>query len=323
MKFSQIQSNGKVISALAGMVDSGKVPHSILFHEEDGGDAFAICLAFLQYLYCKSHVDSDSCGTCPQCNKIDKLIHPDVHFIFPTTSSTISEQYIKQFRTLVSSNPHFTENELADALGIEGKKSLIAVGEAKHLLDVLSMSALEGGYRSVVIYLPELMNPEAANRLLKMVEEPPVQTQFLFITHHPEKVLQTISSRCQLIRVLPTRDASVAFTDPELFNGLMDSLASRDFYACLEVADKLAALPSRDIAGSFCKFAAFRMRGIFLSQQGLPSDGDADCVRWASALPKSFPRRALAEFDSAARMIQLNVNLRILFTDLVSKLYIF
>ena len=246
-----------------------------------------------------------------------------MHFIFPTTSSTISEQYIKQFRTLVSSNPHFTENELADALGIEGKKSLIAVGEAKHLLDVLSMSALEGGYRSVVIYLPELMNPEAANRLLKMVEEPPVQTQFLFITHHPEKVLQTISSRCQLIRVLPTMDASVTFTDPELFNGLMDSLASRDFYACLEVADKLAALPSRDIAGSFCKFAAFRMRGIFLSQQGLPSDGDADCARWASALPKSFPRRALAEFDSAARMIQLNVNLRILFTDLVSKLYIF
>lgn len=237
----------------------------------------------------------------------------------------LSAQFSKQFRELALSNPRFTEDELSAALGIEGKKQMIGVDEAKHLLDELSVSSLEGGFRTVVVFLPEYMNAEAANRLLKSVEEPDSKTVFVMITHHPEKVLQTISSRCQRIMVAGSGcGAPVSFQSPELYSMLLDALCSRDFFAALDVADSLAGLPSRDIAKSFCKFAAFSIREIFLVQQGLPSDSASEIARRsASSLPKSFPRNALSVFDDAARKIDLNINLKILFTDMVDKLMIY
>ncbi len=326
MRFAQIQGNADVVKALVGMVDSGKVPHAIIFHEDDGGGAFPLCMAFLQYLYCEDRSGGDSCGVCPSCNRIGKLIHPDVHFIFPTAASAVSEQYMEQFRALVSSNPRFTEAELTSALGIEGKNSLIAVSESRHLLDTLSLSALEGGYRSVVIYLPEKMNPEAANRLLKMIEEPPARTEFLLITHQAERVLPTIASRCQHIRVRPSGEgcSELNFSSPELFAELMDALLSKDLLSCLDISDRIAALPSRESAKAFCKFASDRLRLIFLASQGLTGAeaAGADILRWAAAVPKSFPRRALAVFDRGYALTERNVNAKILFTDIVNRLFL-
>lgn len=326
MRFAQIQGNADVVRALVGMVDSGKVPHAIIFHEDDGGGAFPLCMAFLQYLYCEGRSGGDSCGVCPSCNRIGKLIHPDVHFIFPTAASAVSEQYMGQFRALVSSNPRFTEAELTSALGIEGKNSLIAVSESRHLLDTLSLSALEGGYRSVVIYLPEKMNPEAANRLLKMIEEPPARTEFLLITHQAERVLPTIASRCQHIRVRPSGEgcSELNFSSPELFAELMDALLSKDLLSCLDISDRIAALPSRESAKAFCKFASDRLRLIFLASQGLTGAeaAGADILRWAAAVPRSFPRRALAVFDRGYALTERNVNAKILFTDIVNRLFL-
>lgn len=325
MRFAQLQGNGDVLKALVGMVDAGKVPHAIMFQEDDGGGAFPLCMAFLQYLYCRHRSGGDSCGTCPSCNKISKFIHPDVHFVYPTAASTISLQYIAQFRQLASSNPYFSETQLSSALGIEGKNSLIAVSEARHLLETLSLSALESGYRSVVIYLPEKMNPDAANRLLKIIEEPPLQTQFLLITHHSERVLQTISSRCQQIRVRPSGavDSTASFASPELFSDLMEALLRKDLLSVLDVGERVAALPSRETAKAFCKFASYQLRLIFLAQQGLDSlgAGSGDASRWASACPKTFPRTALAVFDRTSSLIDRNVNARLLFTDMVDRLF--
>ena len=326
MRFAQLQGNPEVVRALVGMVDSGKIPHAIIFHEDDGGGAFPLCLAFLQYLYCAHRADSDSCGECPSCNKIGKLIHPDVHFIFPAEAQKISVNYLGEFRALALANPRFTEAELTTALGLEKKNSLIAVREAQYILDTLSLGALEGGYRSVVIYLPEKMNADAANRLLKMIEEPAPKTEFLLITHQAEKVLPTIASRCQHIRVRPSGadSAETEFASPELFGELMDALLSRDLGACLDVADKVVALPSRESTKAFCKFASGQLRQIFLASQGLTDLGtvSADALRWAAACPKAFPRRALAVFDRGYSLIERNVNAKILFTDIVDRLYL-
>ena len=171
MTFAQVPGNDELKQALIGMVDAGRVPHAILFHEDDGGGAFPLCLAFLQYLFCKERRDGDSCGRCPSCGKISKLIHPDVHFIFPTAAGALSEQYMEPLRKLVSQNPSFREAELLAALDIEGKIPMIAVSEARRLLEKLSLSALEGGYRAVVIYLPERMNAEAAKNLYRFLHE--------------------------------------------------------------------------------------------------------------------------------------------------------
>lgn len=329
MSFSQIKGNADVCKALAGMVDSSRIPHAIMLHEEDGGGAFPIALAFLEYLYCKDRSQGDSCGTCPSCNRISKLIHPDVHFIFPVTSPNTSLSYMKEFRQLVADNPVFTATELSEALGIEGKSALIAVGESKALLDSLSLSALEGGYRSVVIYLPEKMNQEASNRLLKMIEEPPAQTEFLLITHSPEKVLTTISSRCQRIRIVPQAPSKAVSGESEavcaeLFAQLMAALTAKDLLAAIGAGEEIASLPSRESAKAFCRYASDRMRQIFVAQQGLAAlaDGsDPSVAAWAAACRKTFPRMAASHIDHAHQLIERNVNLKILFTDLVDRLY--
>ena len=325
MTFAQLQGNEDVKQALIGMVDADRVPHAILFHEDDGGGAFPLALAFLQYLFCKDRHDGDSCGSCPSCGKIAKLIHPDVHFLFPTAAGVLSEQYMEPFRKLVAERPAFREAELADALGIEGKNSVIAVAESRRLLDKLSLSALEGGYRAVVIYLPERMNAEAANRLLKMIEEPPALTQFLLIAHQPERVLTTISSRCQRIRVRPVSIVSgPVFADADLLDELMAALLSKDLLGALEVSERIAALPSREQAKTFCTFAADRFRQVFLAQQGIEGAGEISpqARDWAARCRKTFPRQALEVLNRTQTLIGRNVNLKILFTDMADRLYL-
>lgn len=295
---------------LRSMVDSGKVHHAIMLHEDDGGGAVSVALEFLRHLY---HDD----------NKVTKLIHPDVHFIFPVTSGNLSVSYSREWRELVLANPYFTENELNEALGIEGKSANIAVAEAKSLLETMSLSALEGGYRSALIYLPEKMNSESANRLLKLIEEPPALTQFVMVTHSPEKVLKTISSRCQQIRVAPGagKSKSVSFSE---FSDLMNALAAGDIRSALEAGEAVASLPSRESFKAFCKFAGERLRKVFLLQQGMNSlsSADAEITAWASSFDRKFPQAALADFGRAMSLIERNVNQKILFTDLVNRLYL-
>ena len=325
MTFAQVQGNTEVKRALTGMVDAGRVPHAILFHEEDGGGAFPLTLAFLQYLFCKHRSGGDSCGACPSCGKISRLIHPDVHIVFPTAANALSEQYMEPLRRLVAENPAFRETELSEALGIEGKNSLIAVAESRRLLEKLSLSALEGGYRAVVIYLPERLNAEAANRLLKMIEEPPQQTQFVLIAHQLDKVLTTIASRCQRIRIQPAGPLAAAeFSESELLDDLMDALLGKDLLGALEVSERIASLPSRESAKAFCIFAADRLRQVFLCQQGVEGAGQISpqARDWAARCRKTFPREALSVLDRAQTLIGRNVNLKILFADMADRMYL-
>ncbi|MCR5245251.1 MAG: hypothetical protein K6C31_02920 [Bacteroidales bacterium] len=335
MRFAQIQGNEAVLKALSGMVDSGKVPHALLFHENDGGGGVAIALAFLQYLYCRRRHDGDSCGECPSCNKVSKLIHPDIHFIFPVVLPAGSSQsdfspceaFIPQWRSLLLENPGFTENDLFEALGFEGKKPVIGAAEAGNLLRrVLTLSSLEGGYTAVMVYLPETMNDTAANKLLKMLEEPPAQTVFVLVTHSPERLLPTILSRCQLVRIQSeSAPKAISFDDSGMLSSLMEALLSRNLSDALDTAEQLAALPSRENAKAFCKFAAERFRAVFLWQQGLGetlAPEDAEAAAWAGKVRRTFPRKALEITDRTMRRIERNVNLKILFTDLVDRLYL-
>ena len=210
MRFADVIGNAEVAKALVSMADSGRVAHAMLMYENEGCGALALALAYVQYLNCAHPVNGDSCGECPSCRQMSKLIHPDVHYVFPVNKGPktsddkpTSESYIKYWRELALANPYFTEADLQRAIGIESKTGLIAVAEAKFIINTLSLTSVADGYKAVILYLPEKMNQETANRLLKMVEEPPEKTLFIFITHSPEKVLQTIFSRCQSVRVMP------------------------------------------------------------------------------------------------------------------------
>ena len=304
-------------STLAGMVDSGRVPHAILLHEDDGGGGVAVAMEFLSHLY----------GGNP---RVAKMIHSDIHYIFPlilSSGDSVSEQYAAEWRSLVLENPRFTEGDLYEALGFEGKNTVISVKEANALLRVLSRYSLEGGYTSVLIYLPEKMNATAANRLLKILEEPPEQTVFVMVTHAPERLLPTILSRCQLFRVevaAGAEDSAMRYDDGGLLDTLMTAIIARDLSAALEAGEQLAALPSRDSARAFCRYASGKMRRVFLYQQGLDSlaGDDAQACKWAGSCRRTFPRKALEALDKASGLIGRNVNQKILFTDLVDRFYV-
>ena len=320
-----VYGNTEVVAALHQMVASGHVPHALLLHEDDGGGAFPLCINFLEELY----------GGSP---RVQKLIHPDIHFVFPVAGSDkpVSMQFLGKFRELALENPYFFENELYTAIGIEGKQGNISVNEARSILDRLSLSAVEGGYRTVLVYLPEKMNAQAANALLKMVEEPPAKTLFVLITHAPEKVLVTISSRCLHMRVQPLSPeaerevharenaSNQALTD--LFHDLLEAIVSRDRLKALETGEAVAELKVREQQKSFCRLASEDLRRLFFLQK-MPAlarvpEGEEDFYkRMAGALKPTFPRRGMVALDRALLLVERNVNQKILFTDLVNQLY--
>ena len=322
------RSNAPLAAALRQMAESGRIPHAMLFHENDGGCAFPLILDFLETVY----------GQNP---RVRKLIHPDVHFIFPVAGPAkdkpVSEQFIRPWRELLQANPCFYENELYTAIGIEGKQGLISVNEARSILEKLSLSAVEGGYRTVVMYLPEKMNPQAANALLKMIEEPPAKTLFLLVTLQPEKVMTTIFSRCLFLRVRPfsreedravhAEESAETTAMADLFHDLLDAVVRKDLLGALETADAVADLGSREKQKRFCRVASDGLRNIFLLQQGLPDLADLlgderpFYQEMAAKLRKNFSRQALAALDRALLLLERNVNQKILFTDLVNRLY--
>ena len=321
----RVFGNEEVVSALHRMVESGHIPHAMLLHQEDGGGAFPIVLNFLEELY----------GGNP---RVEKLIHPDIHFVFPVAGSDkpVSVQYIGAFRELLKENPYFYENELYAAIGIEGKQSNISVNEARSILERLSLSAVEGGYRTVVVYLPEKMNVQAANALLKMVEEPPEKTLFIFITQAPEKVLVTISSRCLHMRIQPlsleaetevhAREAAGVAALQDLFHDILDAIVARDFLKALETGEAVSDLKVREQQKNFCKLASEDLRRVFLLQKmpqlaRIPEGTQEYYARMARSLKPTFARRALAVMDRSLLLVERNVNQKILFADMVNQLY--
>ena len=349
MRFAEIIGNASVAKMLSSMADSGRIAHAMLLYENDGCGAFALAVAYVQYLNCSNPSGGDSCGKCPSCIQMSKLIHPDVHFVFPVNKGPkssddkpTSESYLKYWRELAIADPYFTESDLQKAIGIESKNGLIAVAEAKSIISKLSLASVSDGYKAVIFYLPEKMNQETANRLLKMVEEPPEKTVFLFITHSPEKVLQTIFSRCQSVRVMPlTKEeaAQVIALKPEkdmeeenmfadIFSDLLRSIVSRDLTGALECGETMASLDSREKQKAFCTFAAQCIRKIFMLQQNLQQIAGVEehevefYNEMAAKCPKGFCMKAIANIEKVASMIDRNVNSKILFCDLVNRMFI-
>ena len=318
--------NTEVVSALHSMVESGRVPHAILLHEDDGAGAFPIAINFLEELY----------GGSP---RVQKLIHPDIHFVFPVAGekNPVSLQFAVPFREMALANPYFKENQLYQAIGIEVKQGNISVAEARSILDRLSLSAVEGGYRTVVLYLPEKMNAAAGNALLKMLEEPPQNTLFVMITHSPEKVLTTISSRCLHMRVMPLTPEEEAEVHAEensagsalldLFYDLMQADLSRDMLSALETGEALAEIKVREQQKAFCRLAVQELRTIFLLQQKMPRlasvapEREELVARIAASVKPSFPRYSMGCVDRAVQLLERNVNQKIIFTNLVSQIY--
>ena len=206
MQFRDVIGQQPTKQLLIQLAREHRVPHAILLIGPPGNGKMAMALAFAQYLNCLNKTEDDSCGLCSSCLKYRKLIHPDLHFTFPvikTSSLTkpTSTDYISKWREYFIAHPHPVYERWNQIIGEENKKGMIYVDEASEIIQKLNKKSYEADYKVSLVWLPETMNATCANKILKILEEPPANTLFLLVTEEEQKLLGTIRSRCQSIRL--------------------------------------------------------------------------------------------------------------------------
>ena len=210
MRFADIIGQEALKQKLAENIDRGRISHAQLFTGEAGVGTLPLAIAYAQYLNCPNRKDGDSCGVCPSCRQISELAHPDLHFVFPVNKQgkksgevILSSDFMPLWREIMGdTGGYFTREEWFERLDL-GKtlQGIISAKEADEIIRKLSFKSFESEYKVVIIWQAETMNEEAANKILKILEEPWEKTLFLLIAERPDRLLKTITSRTQEIAV--------------------------------------------------------------------------------------------------------------------------
>ena len=217
MRFSEIYGQTELKSTLIDSVKNNHIAHAQLFLGSDGSANLALALAYVSFINCENRQETDSCGVCSQCRQTDKFTHPDWNFIFPTATTkkitkakeAVSQTFLKDWRTALAENPYISLSDWAAYFGAENKQCNISKEESRTIIRSLSLKAFSAAYKVTLIWLPEFMHPSAANAILKILEEPPEKTLFLLVANNSEKLLTTILSRTQIVKVPPFSDAEI------------------------------------------------------------------------------------------------------------------
>ncbi|MBL7927536.1 MAG: DNA polymerase III subunit delta [Bacteroidia bacterium] len=208
MQFKNIIGQQAIKNRLIQSVQNERLPHAQLFYEHEGSGGLALAVAYAQYANCLNPGPDDSCGTCSACHKINKLIHPDIHFAVPTAADSKREKlartsdYAGIWQQSFLNNPYLNLNDWFADLNFETNKQLfLSVEESADIIKKLSYKNFEARYKFCIIWCPEKWNTSAANALLKLIEEPPPATIFILVTEHYDQIISTILSRTQLVKI--------------------------------------------------------------------------------------------------------------------------
>ncbi len=324
MLLKELIGNRTLAERMISIVDEKRLPHAVMFVEEDGYGALPLTLGLIQY------ISGDN-------NRIQKLIHPDLHFVFPVNISSkkssdkkpTSDTFITEWRNLVSADPYFSEERLNEALGIEDKIGAINVTEAKNILSIVNMRAYEGGNKYIVVWLPEKMTNEAANKLLKAVEEPYEGTYFFFITHSFEKVIKTISSRCSTFYLQPILDSrSVQSPFFPIVSSIIEYSLSKNLTEAMDQYEKIA-LMGREKQRDFCMYFETFIRELYLQKLGLckmsstkNKEEEEKISRIIPHLKDTFYEKSFLFCDNAKKAIEGNTNSKMVFLNLCNQIFL-
>lgn len=310
MKFADIIGQKTIIEKLLRSVSEERVSHAQLFAGPEGSGKLALAIAFAQYISCDNRTETDSCGTCPSCIKYEKLAHPDLHFVFPvfkkgSKSDPLSDNFIDKWREQIFETPYLNLNDWLKRIGVENEQGLIYASEAANIIKKLSLKPYESEFKSMIIWLPEKMHAATANKLLKLIEEPPEKTLFILVSEEVDNVLPTILSRCQFARIpaISQEDLARAFSERldvpvdkamdlafisngnfvkgknlitedetrlrnmENFSRLMRNAYKRDIISITEWADEIA-LSGRESQKRFLDFSIAQLRENYMMNLG-------------------------------------------------------
>ena len=209
MYFKDIIGQGSLVAQLCRMVDENRLAHALLLTGPSGNGKLPIAVALARYILCRDRHDGDACGCCPACVKMNKLVHSDLHFVFPvkkkknssSDSAPVSDDYIGEWREIFLKEPYFSYSDWLMMLDVENQQPMIYEKESSEILRKLSLKSREGGWKIVIMWLPEKMKEACSNKLLKILEEPPAETLFLLVAESTEHILPTILSRTQRIEI--------------------------------------------------------------------------------------------------------------------------
>jgi DNA polymerase-3 subunit delta' len=214
MQFKDIVGQEEIKQRLIKSVQTGRISHTQLFLGPEGCGTLALAVAYTQFINCLQPTETDSCGQCVSCIKIQKLIHPDIHFTFPTITNTekkkLSNEFIEEWRSTFTQNPYISELQWLLQLDEEGKKQgNITAEECRDIIRKLSLKSYEAKFKTVIIWLPEYLRLEG-NILLKLLEEPPEKTLIILVAQDADKVIATILSRAQTLKIPRLKDEEIA-----------------------------------------------------------------------------------------------------------------
>ena len=218
MLFNQIIGQEHIKKHLQTSAKNGRIAHAQLFVSKEGRGALPMAIAYAQFLLCISAKNAEACAV-----KCEKLEHPDLHFAFPVTTNNsikkhpVSNLFLEDWRTFIAEKPYGNLFNWLQHIGVENKQALIGVDEAEEVVKKLKLKSYEGGFKIMIIWMAEKMNVAAANKLLKLIEEPPKDTVFILITEDENQIISTIKSRCQALYFsgLSNKDIAKALVETE------------------------------------------------------------------------------------------------------------
>ena len=308
MRFKDVIGHDLIKKQLINMVHENRVSHAQMLAGPEGIGKVNLALAFAQFLNCTNRQEEDSCGTCSSCVKYNKLVHPDLHFVYPVVKNQkhknpVSDSYLDEWRKFVLEKKYFNLRQWYAFLDSD-KQGLIYSQESQLIIKKLSLKTFEAKYKVMIIWLPEKMNVTAANKLLKMLEEPPERTVFLLVSDNPSEVLGTIQSRTQLLKMPRLKNDVVAEALHHEFGISIDEghqyakLAVGNYVAACEILDQ-----SEERRFFFDKFVNL-MRQAYARKL-------FDLIDWCDEMTGQ-PKERLKNFlDFALRLIRENFMMNI------------
>lgn len=305
--FKDIVGQSEIKERLISSVKQGKVAHAQLFCGPEGVGKLPLAISYAQYLNCQNPTETDACGVCSSCSKYHNLAHPDLHFVFPIVQKKqqkkeVCDDYIEEWREFLGKNPYSNLSQWLNFIDAENSQGLIYAKESNEIIRKLSLKIYEAKYKVMIIWLPERMNEECANKILKIIEEPLGTTVFILVSDTPDKIIGTIQSRSQRINIHGVEQEAIAqnliteynieeddakniahiskgsylkalqtislneehkyFLD--LFVGMMRASYARNIKEIKNIADKISSI-GRERQRSFLAYAQSMVREYFVS----------------------------------------------------------